>query len=166
MEEEYQVLGPEAKIDGLKDANGFYDKLREKITTWAEDKGGEVGERAVELLLLAPDFFILLLRLARDPQVAPSQKALLVGIIAYYILPIDIMPEVFLGPLGYMDDLVLGVLATNKLLQSNREAVLANWSGRQDLLEAIETVLAQAEKFLSTNVFEKVKKQFSRMSKN
>ena len=31
-------------------------------------------------------------------------------IIVYVILPIDILPEAFLGPLGYVDDLVVVML--------------------------------------------------------
>ena len=34
----------------------------------------------------------------------PSQLALMLGAVAYLVMPLDLMPEAFLGPFGLLDD--------------------------------------------------------------
>lgn len=44
---------------------------------------------------------------------------------AYVISPVDVVPEIILGPLGLADDLVMaviGIMAAQKALSSNRES--------------------------------------------
>src|SRR4051794_23474892 len=89
----------------------FYDRLREKILELVEKRagrpGGKLTEDAVRLLLLVPDVFILLVRLALDKDVPGSARAMIGGAVAYFILPFDLLPEAVLGPGGHLDDLVL-----------------------------------------------------------
>lgn len=44
---------------------------------------------------------------ARDPRTPTKVKAILLGAIAYFVLPVDVIPD-FIAGLGYTDD--LGVL--------------------------------------------------------
>jgi uncharacterized membrane protein YkvA (DUF1232 family) len=63
------------------------------------------------LLIHLPSFLKLFFRLAKDPRVSPGAKLLLAGIVAYVLLPTDLMPD-FLPVMGQLDDLavVLGGL--------------------------------------------------------
>ena len=89
----------------------FYDRLRERIVRAVEKRrdarGGKLTEGAVRALLLVPDVFILLVRLALDKNVPGSTRALIGGALAYFVLPADLFPEMLLGGVGFMDDLVL-----------------------------------------------------------
>jgi len=63
------------------------------------------------LLTHLPSFLKLFFRLAKDPRVPSGAKLLLAGIVAYLLLPTDLMPD-FLPVMGQLDDLavVLGGL--------------------------------------------------------
>src|SRR5258706_10793104 len=79
-------------------AERFYDRVRKRIQRYVESKGVAV-EKSAEFLLLVPDVFILLWRLVNDRRVSGKSKVLLGSGIAYYIFPIDLIPEAFVGPI-------------------------------------------------------------------
>ena len=133
-------------------AERFYDRLRERIH-------GKLGDKATGLLLLVPDVFLLLWRLVNDPRVTGSNKILLGSGIAYYFLPLDVIPELFLGPVGFIDDLIFGVYMLNKILSDTPPEVLReHWSGSEDVLAMIQRVLDAADKLGSGELLEKLKK--------
>lgn len=140
-------------------AERFYDRMRVNIRRYLENKGSAAG-KAGEYLLLAPDVFVLLWRLVNDSRVNAKNKVMLGSGIAYYFFPLDIIPEGFLGPLGYIDDLVFGVYLLNKLLKDTDPAVLReHWSGREDVLDMIQKVLHAADSLVGSDIFSKLKKK-------
>jgi len=70
----------------------FYQQLRADIRTWLETKTGRSSKWS-EYLLVAPDLFHLLCKLALDKEVPAGEKAKLAGAIAYFVSPIDLLPE-------------------------------------------------------------------------
>ena len=140
------------------DATRYYDRLRKRMQRYVERKGPRVA-RSAEYLLLVPDVFILLWRLVTDDRVTGRAKLLLGGGIAYYVLPLDIIPEALLGPLGYMDDLIVGVFVLNRILADTDPAILrAHWSGSDDVLAVIRRVLDQAETLVGNKMLERLKR--------
>jgi uncharacterized membrane protein YkvA (DUF1232 family) len=136
----------------------FYDRMRENIRRYLERKGKLAGATG-EYLLLAPDVFVLLWRLVNDSRVDSKNKVMLGTGIAYFLFPLDLMPEAFLGPVGYLDDLVFGVYLLNRLLTSVDASVLKqHWSGNQDLLAVIRNVLAAADNLVGSNMLARLKK--------
>lgn len=130
-------------------ADRFYDRLRSRIHAYLE-RGGRLVEAAGDFLLLVPDVFILLWRLANDARVSGKNKVLLGSGIAYFVFPFDIVPEAIVGPIGYLDDLVFGVYILNKMLADTDAAILQeHWSGHHDLLESIQKVLRSADSLLA-----------------
>ncbi|MBT3169556.1 MAG: DUF1232 domain-containing protein [Candidatus Cloacimonetes bacterium] len=141
------------KIDEKKMA--FYENLRKKITGFIGESVGEY--KFTEYLLALPDFFILLCRLAVDDRVQKTQKAFVGAIIAYIIMPLDIIPD-FIPVIGYMDDLILAVFGLNLILNEiDKQILLDNWSGKEDLLGLLQKITAKAEGFLDKNIIQKVK---------
>src|SRR4051812_30327331 len=63
---------------------GFYDRLRERVLQAVERHGGRFSETTVEALLLAPDLFLLLVRLSLDRRVPNRARALIAGTLAYF----------------------------------------------------------------------------------
>jgi len=59
-----------------------------------------------QLLTHLPSFAKLFSRLIKDPRVSASPKLTVVGILAYVILPTDLIPDFLVG-LGQMDDLAV-----------------------------------------------------------
>ncbi|HEX3031999.1 MAG TPA: DUF1232 domain-containing protein [Bacillota bacterium] len=162
---DYEILEGLGKTPDMRRDNGYYNPIRNKKTRWAESRAGSTGETAVEYILLAPDFLMLLIRLMRDKRVPRRSKSLVAGGLAYYVLPLDFLPEVLLGPIGFADDLVLAVLIINTLIQAEPEVVLSHWSGREELLDTLRRSLLFGEKFLTKSVYGKVKNYFNRLSK-
>lgn len=88
-----------------------------------------------------------------------SNKILLGSGIAYYFLPLDVIPELFLGPVGFVDDLIFGVYMLNKILSDTAPEILReHWSGSEDVLAMIQRVLDAADKLGSGELLEKLKK--------
>ncbi len=139
-------------------ADRFYDRLRKRIHLYLERRGSVV-EKFGDFLLLAPDVFILLWRLANDRRVSGKNKVLLGSGIAYFVFPFDVVPEAIVGPIGYLDDLVFGVYILNKMLaDTDVEILREHWSGDQDVLESIRKVLNAADHLVSDGVLAKLKK--------
>jgi uncharacterized membrane protein YkvA (DUF1232 family) len=135
----------------------FYEDLRKKATGWTKDKTGSLGGKVSEYLFLLPDFFILVCRLSVDKRVPAKHKLKVAGIIAYLIMPIDIIPD-FIPVIGYMDDLVLVVLGLNLILNDIDHKILRdNWSGEGDILEQLQKITSLAERFLDRNILQKIK---------
>lgn len=59
-----------------------------------------------QLLTHLPSFVKLFSRLIKDPRVSASPKLVMAGILAYVILPTDLLPDFLVG-IGQLDDLVV-----------------------------------------------------------
>jgi len=95
-----QVEEPRLEIDLRARERRLYDRLRERVVS--PETGTASGLR--DLLLLRPDLVELAFRLMRDPRVTRGTK-LLAGLgLGYALLPIDLLPELLLGPIGIVDD--------------------------------------------------------------
>ncbi len=139
-------------------AERFYDKIRENICRYLEKKGSLAGKTG-EYLLLVPDMFMLLWRLINDGRVSSKNKVMLGSGLAYYLFPLDIMPEAFLGPIGYIDDLVFGVYLLNKMLtDTDPEILREHWSGSEDILGTIQNVLNAADNLVGSEFLGRFKK--------
>src|SRR5690554_846150 len=128
------------EIDAVK--LKFYEDLRKKAKSWTNEKTGKLGGKLGEYLFLLPDFFILICRLAVDKRVPIKEKLMISGIIAYVIMPLDLIPD-FIPIIGYMDDLVFVVLGLNMILNGTDPKVLQdNWSGEGDVLRQMQKITA------------------------
>jgi len=147
-------------IDLDEDKLKFYEELRRKAKGWTENKGGSIGGKLGEYLFMLPDFFILICRLAMDKRVPVKQKMMVGGIIAYVIMPIDLIPD-FIPVIGHIDDLVLVVMGLNLVLNEIEPKVLSdNWSGEGDVLDQMKKITSTAEQFLDKNLLQRIKSFF------
>jgi len=140
------------------EAQRFYDRIRANIRSYVEKKG-PAFEKTAEFLLLVPDMFILLWRLLNDPRVHGKDKVLLGSGVVYFFSPIDLVPEAFLGPIGYADDLVLAVYILNRLLVSDIsvDVLREHWSGSEDVLVTIQKVLNAADQLVGAGVLKRIR---------
>jgi len=69
--------------------------------------------RFFQLLVHLPSFLKLFLRLVKDPRVNPVPKLVVLGVLAYLVLPVDLVPD-FIPGLGQADDVAV-LLAGLKL---------------------------------------------------
>lgn len=135
----------------------YYQKLRTRIRTWLESKEGRDHTWA-DFILLAPDLFHLLCKLSVDPDVSSRDKTKLVGAIAYFISPVDLIPEAVLGPVGYVDDIALTAYVLNGLLnRTDPEIIRRNWAGEEDVLEVVQKIIGVADQMVGSGIWKKLR---------
>jgi uncharacterized membrane protein YkvA (DUF1232 family) len=136
----------------------LYRRLRRRVLDWAAGKNG-VRHTYMEFVLAAPDMLHLLYRLMLDPRVNGADKAKLAGAFAYFVMPVDLIAEAFVGPIGFLDDMALAALVVSQIVSRNPEAVVRNWAGDQNVIALIEKILARAEAMLGYRVWKLIKRR-------
>jgi uncharacterized membrane protein YkvA (DUF1232 family) len=142
----------------------FYEKLRERFAgkVPAEGKMNKVSD----FLFLLPDFFILLCRLLMEDKVTNQTKAFILGVIAYVMMPIDIIPD-FIPVIGFLDDLILVVFALDQILKYTDEQILLdNWSGKRNLFLTVRNIIDIADRAVSQRILGKIKTYVRRLKGN
>jgi len=137
----------------------FYDRLREKIIHTVEKRGGKLGDGAVRALLLVPDVFILLVRLTLDKNVPRGTRAMIGGALAYFVLPVDLLPEMILGGAGYLDDLVLAVAVLSQAFGGELEPYARkHWSGAEDLRVVLKDISETSQALLGQKLYDRLRR--------
>jgi len=138
----------------------FYQKIRKDVKHWLNDNLDKEN-KWVDYILAAPDLFHLLCKLTADSEIPSNKKLKLVAGIAYFISPIDFLPEAFLGPVGYFDDIAVTAYILNDLINEVDPQIVRNhWAGDSDILDLIKTILANADKMIGSKLWKKIRKRF------
>lgn len=138
----------------------FYQALRARIASWLATKGQ--GYKHAQLLLLAPDLFHLLTRLMFDARIPALEKAKLGAAIAYFVSPVDLLPEALLGPGGYVDDIALAAYALHGLVNAGHGEVAKElWAGDGDLLEVIRRIMEVADEMVGSGLWERLRRYWA-----
>jgi uncharacterized membrane protein YkvA (DUF1232 family) len=138
--------------------DGFYRRLRRRFVNWSRTKTGREN-RWAEYLLAAPDLFHLLCALSVDRAVPAKLKARLFLVIAYFISPLDFLPEALLGPIGYVDDVALAAFVLNQLVnRGNAALVRKHWAGDGDALELIQKIASLADEMVGAGLWKRLQK--------
>jgi uncharacterized membrane protein YkvA (DUF1232 family) len=134
----------------------FYHKLRRTVQVWA---GGEKGQanKYLDLILAGPDLYALLTRLAGDQRVSSADRRRLAAAAVYFVNPLDLVPEMVVGPAGLVDDVVLAALVLHDLLERLDPAIVReHWEGSVDVLDLVRRVLAVADTMLGGPVWRRL----------
>jgi len=141
----------------------YYDRMRRQLLAAADRRSHKLGKPAVEALLLVPDVFILLVRLALDREVPAEARALIGGALAYFLLPFDLFPEAMVGGVGYLDDLVIASAVLSQALGGELEPYARRyWNGDQELREVLHEISTGASAILGRNLHARIRKALSR----
>jgi uncharacterized membrane protein YkvA (DUF1232 family) len=134
-----------------------YDRLRRRALAAVERRSGRLGAEAVRVLLLVPDIFLLLVRLVLDREVPAATRTLIGSVLAYFLLPLDLLPEGLLGGAGLLDDMVLATAVLARVFAGELEPhVRRHWSGPEDLRVVLRDVTASAHRLLSGRTRERL----------
>ncbi len=127
----------------------LYDRLRARVI---KSEPGE-GSGLRDLLLLLPDLAVLLGRLVRDERVPVGSKAIALLGVGYLLSPIDLLPEILLGPVGFVDDLlVLAACLSRVINYVHPDIVRSHWSGQGDALDAIQRLTQWSENLVTVRL--------------
>jgi uncharacterized membrane protein YkvA (DUF1232 family) len=76
-----------------------------------------------------PDCIVLMKRLLGDDRVPRRRKAVLLGLVAYLLTPIDLVPD-FVPVAGQLDDAIIAAFALRYVLRSQGPGLLReHWPG-------------------------------------
>ena len=149
----------------------FHQQLQRQVEMYLDKDGIYKPKKEVvqgkirEYLLLIPNFFLLLYNLLLDKRVSPENKAILTIALAYIISPLDFLPEVIFGPLGYLDDLVVAVLALDRIFNhTSQKIVREHWRGEKDILLLVQETIKNSQNFLDQRIWRKVKEFLDKKS--
>lgn len=96
-------------------------------------------------ILRAGDVFDLFARLMIDERVRGDSRTLVALVLAYFVLPDDVMPEAELGPYGLLDDLYLAAHVYRILRRElPRELLREAWAEDDDLDEVMDVVYGES----------------------
>jgi uncharacterized membrane protein YkvA (DUF1232 family) len=134
----------------------FYQRLRERIRSRMGNDGKK--GRFSEYLMAAPDLFHLLVKLLRDEKVPLEYKAWLGFVIAYFISPIDLIPESIVGPVGYLDDIALAAFVLNRLINRIDPGIVeGHWAGDGDVIDLIRKIVTLADQMIGSGMVRRLK---------
>jgi len=137
----------------------FYQELRVKMREWLRTEEGK-NSRWAEYLMLAPDLFHLLCKLMLEREVWIKDKAKVAAALAYFMSGIDFIPEVFLGPVGFVDDIALAAYVLNSIVSNTDAEVLRrHWAGEEDILEVVKRILQVADQMVGSGLWKRIKRR-------
>ncbi|ADY56295.1 protein of unknown function DUF1232 [Syntrophobotulus glycolicus DSM 8271] len=145
----------------MKNNEDFYQSLRGKIRDYFKSEEGKTN-RFAEYVLLAPDLFHLLCKLTVEQEVNVEDKAKLAVAIAYFVSPVDLIPEILLGPAGYLDDVAIAAFVLNSIINNTAPEVISrHWAGEGDILIKVKEIIKIADNMVGKGVWNKIKAMFA-----
>jgi len=124
----------------------------------------ESGKRGAmkQWLMLLPNVLRLTYDLIKDPRTPRRAKITLCAAYAYFLNPIDLIPD-WIPVLGYLDDFVIAMLLLDGLLnQVDRRLVEEHWRGSPEMLRRAGKVA----RYLSIFVPQFIKRRLFRPGKS
>jgi uncharacterized membrane protein YkvA (DUF1232 family) len=94
-------------------------------------------EQAAAVARFVPDCVVLARRLARDGRVPRRQRIYLGLLVAYLVVPFDLVPD-FIPVAGVLDDAVLVVVVMRSVVRAaGAEAIRERWPGPEQTLSVV-----------------------------
>ena len=99
------------------------------------------GVPARQIIGVIPDVLRLLRSLIGDGSTPLDVRVVLVGLVAWIVSPIDLIPE-FIPVLGPLDDVVVGIVAMRYVRRRvGIEALRARWTGTPDGFDLLTRII-------------------------
>src|SRR5215217_3018505 len=112
----------------------------------------EIRGRMGNFLMFLPNMARLLGRLLKDTRVTTAEKALFVGAIVYFVMPVDLIPDIF-PFIGQVDDIYVIALTLVRLVnRSDERIVREHWSGGGDIIALSDSIASIAPILLPKRV--------------
>ena len=112
----------------------------------------EIKDRMRNLLMFLPNLVKLFGKLLTDKRVPSTEKILVLGAIAYVIMPLDFIPDV-IPFAGQIDDIYLVALTLLRLISRTDESVISeHWSGGGNIAQLAESIAGLAPMLLPKRI--------------
>jgi uncharacterized membrane protein YkvA (DUF1232 family) len=101
------------------------------------------GVATREVVRVVPDIVRLLRTMITDPSVPPDVRVVLVGLVAWILSPIDLIPE-FVPILGPLDDVIVAVAALRYVRwRVGLDGIRRRWPGSDDGFALLTRVIGR-----------------------
>jgi uncharacterized membrane protein YkvA (DUF1232 family) len=88
---------------------------------------------------------------------------LIMGALAYFVMPADLLPEVLVGTSGFLEDLVLSsAVVAHALTKDVEPLVVEHWSGSEPVRVALADVSQAASTLLGANLYARLRSFLAR----
>ena len=112
----------------------------------------EMRGRMASFLMFLPNMVKLLGRLMKDVRVPTAEKALFLAAIIYFLMPIDLIPDIF-PFIGQVDDIYVIALTLLRLVNRTDETIVReHWSGGGDIVALTDSIASIAPMLLPKRV--------------
>lgn len=146
----------------LANADEHYEELRNQVKQ-IED---EYDNNLTEVIWLLPDFFVMFCRMLASDEISEKLKVRLVLTILYIICPIDFIPEGMVGPVGYLDDMLITIEVISNAIKEEaiNEALMSQlWPGRLGTLRELDKYYAIIKEVLGEELERNIISRFEKM---
>jgi len=130
----------------------YIASLRLKINNWLQSEVGK-RNRWSKYIALTPDIFQLLCRLAVEKRLDDSQKARIGAAIAYFVSPLDLIPEQYWGAHGFVDDIGMAAYVLRSI---DPEILSDHWALGQPASEIVNEILLSAEEMMGGRIWQQI----------
>ena len=153
---------PSTEEARLPEHQSYYQKLRERVREFAAQRAPRWAQPLVPWVMAVPDFFVLMVRLARDERVPTGVKVLVGAVIAYFIMPIDLIPDPI--PLvGEVDDVAVALFALEQIGKKVPPAVIQElWPGEGQVLDLVRSGVHLFSHALPTRMLDSIRRVLNR----
>lgn len=112
------------------DFKDFYDVLSENLDSYQGEYASFIDH--------GPLLFKLLTYILNEDVISQDMRLEISAAIAYYVAPMDVIPESIYGPYGYIDDIFVTVYVIRKIADKYGYDILQNtWEGEGDLKSVV-----------------------------
>ena len=112
----------------------------------------ELRGRMSSFIMFLPNMARLLGRMLKDVRVPTAEKALFVAAIVYFVMPVDLIPDIF-PFIGQVDDIYVIALTLLRLVNRTDERIVReHWSGGGDIVAFADSIANIAPMFLPKRV--------------
>lgn len=130
-------------MSGFRD---FYDTLIENLDSFN-------GEYA-SFIDCGPNLYKLLCTILDSNEVTQDLRLTISAAIAYYVIPMDVIPESEYGPYGYIDDIFISVYVLRKVADELGYELLQHyWEFDTDIKEVMDDCYEKSVELLGDKVY-------------
>ena len=129
----------------------FYDLLIDNLESYVEDYDTFID--------YGPRLYKLLCDCLNEEIINGDLRINISAAIAYYVVPMDVIPEQIYGPYGYIDDNYISVYVLGKVANTLGYDFLQHiWDGDDDVESIIKLCYRESVKRLNNNQIEEILK--------
>ena len=109
----------------------YFDVLSDNLSSYDGDYASFIDD--------GPNLYKLLTDVLTDENVSSDLRLEVSAAIAYYVIPMDVIPEQIYGPYGYIDDIFISAFVIKKLSNNlGYETLEKYWIGTENLETVVD----------------------------